>query len=184
MELFRCALAPTLEPPGGGGGSLDTTSRLLEAVLLSSKSTEILRVKDVSRIGGAHPPSMGEPDDLKHSDHVGDSSKESQSVLALLICELLFAGDVCTNNGGGLAMVKPERAGPQDGKRCGRYGVKDGNLCYGTYGGAPTCTSVRRWRGWVVARCLILSIDVGLICFFYLRGMGIRAALFKSWPLT
>lgn len=64
MELFRCALAPTLEPPGGGGGSLDTTSRLLEAVLLSSKSTEILRVKDVSRIGGAHPPSMGEPDDL------------------------------------------------------------------------------------------------------------------------
>lgn len=110
-DLLLCWLGPTLEPPGGGGGTLHVgsggnfneggdlglrgNSGSLEAVLVNSKSTENFRVAEVSRDGGAQPPAIGELLVVKLSEDVGDSSKGFHSVLALLICGLSSAEDVC-----------------------------------------------------------------------------------------
>lgn len=76
MELFCCVLVFILEFFGGGGGSLDIILCLLEVVLFSFKFIEILWVKDVFCIGGVYLFLMGEFDDLKYFDYVGDLLKE------------------------------------------------------------------------------------------------------------
>lgn len=72
-ELSPGALDPIFEPPGGGGtlhfgggGNLNSgvawglgsKSGLLETLLLTSGSTENLRVGEVSRTGGVQTPTV------------------------------------------------------------------------------------------------------------------------------
>lgn len=111
-NLLRWWLGPTFEPPGGGGGTLHLggggslneggdwglrghSGWLLEAVLPNSRSTENLRVAEVSLNGGAQPPAIGELLVVKLPEDVGDSSKGFHSVLALLSCGLSSAEGNC-----------------------------------------------------------------------------------------
>ena len=63
--------------------------------LLNSKSPENLRAAEVSLNGGAQLPAMGDLLPTELSKDVGDSSKGFHSVLALLLCGLSSAEDVC-----------------------------------------------------------------------------------------
>ena len=72
----------------GEDWGLRSKSGLLEAVLFIANSTENLRIGKVSLTGGVQPPAMGELEEVKLSEDIGDSPKGFHSVLALLICEL------------------------------------------------------------------------------------------------